>query len=94
MQSREIAEREEEKMDYRKENHFIVAYENEQMRGKWDILTNEYIGIRGGVLKGKSPAFNSFEVRNMNETLKAVYDFAMQADHWHPFTLDRGKKLE
>lgn len=46
-------------MEYRKERNFIVAYDNEgNMRGKWNILTNSYIGIKGNPIKSIPVAFN------------------------------------
>jgi hypothetical protein len=39
-------------MEYRKERNFIVAYDfNNNCRGKWNILTNEFIGVRGTKVK-------------------------------------------
>lgn len=82
-------------MEYRKENHFIVAYKEGKLRGKWDILTNQYIGIKGGVLKSKSPAFtNGAEIRTMDEVLRAAYTFSQFSDRWNPYTPQYGQKLE
>ena len=81
-------------MDYRKETHFIVAYDGDKVRGKWDILTNQFVGIKGGILKGKSPAFTHNEVRAMNEVLGAAFSLASYADHWNPYTAERGQRLE
>jgi len=45
-------------MDYRKERTLIVAYDDEgKMKGKWDILNNAYIGIKGNPVKTVPEAF-------------------------------------
>ena len=47
-------------MEYRKEKTFIVAYDdNNTMRGKWNIQTNRYIGVRGMPIKSIPQAFKS-----------------------------------
>lgn len=47
-------------MDYRKERNFIVAYDfDNNCRGKWNILTNEFIGVRGAKVKKSPDAFNT-----------------------------------
>ena len=46
-------------MDYRKERTLVVAYDDKgNMRGKWDILNNSYIGIKGNPVKTVPEAFN------------------------------------
>lgn len=83
-------------MDYRKETHFIVAYDVEgKLRGKWDILSNQYVGIKGSVLKGKSPAFSFNHITDMNNSFRSAYELVTgYADRWHPFTAEHGKRLE
>lgn len=83
-------------MEYRKETHFIVAYDdNEKMKGKWDILTNKYIGMKGGVLKSRSSAFAiDLVVAYMDNNLQSAYRFLRYADKWYPFTPQYGQKLE
>jgi len=82
-------------MEYRKENHFIVAYKDGQCRGKWDILTNQYIGIKGGVLKSKPASFSSQLIEgDMNLSLRSAFYFIGYADRWNPFTLEHGKRIE
>ena len=45
-------------MNYRKERTFMVAYDREgKIRGKWDILNNIYIGIKGNPVKTVPDAF-------------------------------------
>lgn len=83
-------------MEYRKETHFIVAYDaNEKMKGKWDILTNKYIGVKGGVLKSRPNAFTiSVVVAYMDNILQSAFRFLQYADKWHPFTPQYGQKIE
>lgn len=84
-------------MEYRKESHFIVAYEGEKLKGKWDILTNEYIGVKGGVLKSKSPAFVSGYVEGgMHGNIYSAYCMVNEFSRWgsHPFTPALGRRLE
>ena len=82
-------------MEYRKENHFIVAYNEEgKLRGKWDILNNTYIGVKGSVLKSKPAAFTYDNICNMNPVFKSAYEFTDFADRWNPFTAKHGKRLE
>lgn len=45
-------------MDYRKERTLMVAYDREgKIRGKWDILNNSFIGIKGNPVKTVPDAF-------------------------------------
>ena len=46
-------------MEYRKERNFIVAYENNIYQAKWDILTNQFYGKKGGIVKTVPAMFNS-----------------------------------
>ena len=82
-------------MEYRKERNFIVAYEGEKMCGKWNILTNQYIGIKGGVLKGFSPAFSMSHIYTMSNR---VFQYALEAVRANAprrnFTPEHGKRLE
>lgn len=46
-------------MEYRKERNFMVAYDEAgNMRGKWDILTNTFIGVKGNTVKNAPVAFS------------------------------------
>lgn len=84
-------------MEYRKERNFIVAYDIEgKVRGKWDILTNNYIGIKGNPIKSLPIAFN------INKTAMPEYLFgALKLIHdWFStsgirrFNVDVGNRLE
>lgn len=47
-------------MEYRKEREFMVAYdENGNLRGKWNIVENTYIGVRGTPIKSIPVAFKT-----------------------------------
>lgn len=47
-------------MRYVKERNFIVAYDvNHNARGKWNILTNEFYGVKGTLVKGCPEAFKA-----------------------------------
>ena len=81
-------------MEYRKENHFIVAYEDGKLKGKWDIVNNLYIGVKGGVLKQKPTSFKYENIRDMNAPLRSAYQFIGLADHWNPYTTRHGQRLE
>lgn len=50
-------------MKYVKERNFIVAYDGNVRRGKWDILTNQFYGVRGGLVKTRPVAFNEDTMR-------------------------------
>lgn len=83
-------------MDYRKERNFIVAYDGENCRGKWNILTNEYIGIKGAVVKSKPTAFTGNTLRTM-ATSSPVSIMQLVQNHagsWCPYTIEHGKRLE
>lgn len=46
-------------MEYRKERNFMVAYDEKgNIRGKWDILTNTFIGMKGNPVKNAPVAFS------------------------------------
>ena len=83
-------------MEYRKENHYIVAYdESGKMCGKWNIHTNEFIGVKGGILKGKSPAFSHQNMKSMDTVLTSAYEFIHNnASMYQGFTTAYGKRLE
>lgn len=82
-------------MEYRKETHFIVAYEGDKMKGKWDILTNTFIGVKGGVLKSRPASFTYDRTRDMNDVIGSAYRLATSyTDRWHPYTAERGQRLE
>ena len=82
-------------MEYRKEQNFIVAYEGTKMSGKWNILTNEFIGIKGMVLKSVSPAFTLRKIENIPSR---PFRDALLITHYnatyHGFTPAHGKRLE
>lgn len=83
-------------MDYRKERNFIVAYDGDKCRGKWNILTNEYVGIKGAVVKSKPTAFspnviNMGRVTPMLAILRVVHS---QCGTYYPYTAEHGKRLE
>jgi len=55
-------------MEYRKERNFIVAYDGEKCRGKWDIIQNQYIGIKGNPVKNRPTAFCPNVLETVRET--------------------------
>lgn len=84
-------------MDYRKERNFIVAYDGDKCRGKWDMLKNEYIGIKGGVVKSKPTAFlyNSiFHADNNNVLVSALRLVYNQNCTWRQYNETKAKRLE
>lgn len=44
-------------MEFKKERNFIVAYDGEEKHGAWNILTGEFIGKRGAVVKSVPRCF-------------------------------------
>ena len=81
-------------MDYRKEQNFMVAYdENNNMRGKWNILTNQYIGVRGAVIKSKPVAFRLDPI-HMPTYLYRALEILGECNQYHPFTEAVGQRLE
>lgn len=90
-------EREELKMEYRKERNFIVAYDGTgNCRGKWDILTNQYYGIKGGQVKSKPAAFGIGLIHDspdspLRHALCLVHD---QNTTWQPYNIARASRLE
>ena len=84
-------------MEYRKETHFIVAYEEEKMRGKWDIITNQYIGVKGKTIKSKPVAFNTKQSYDlMNPIIASAYRFVSDFfdNKYHSYTEVIGKRIE
>lgn len=90
-------------MNYRKERNFIVAYEGETCRGKWDILTNQFYGIRGGLVKSRPSAFSHESLYNVivREGLDStaiisfmylMYDYANELER--QFTAEMGRRIE
>jgi len=66
-------------MDYRKERTLMVAYDREgNMRGKWDILNNTYIGIKGNPIKTVPDAFrlnNNMLPEYLHRALEIIKDY-------------------
>lgn len=62
-------------MEYRKERNFMVAYDEAgNMRGKWDILTNTFIGVKGNPVKNAPVAF-SLNKPSMPDYLRCAMQF-------------------
>lgn len=66
-------------MNYRKERTLVVAYDSEgNMRGKWDILNNTYIGVKGNPIKTVPEAFrlsNGLLPVYLHRALQIVRDY-------------------
>lgn len=82
-------------MEYRKEQSFIVAYDDDNnMRGKWNILTNEYIGVRGNPIKSTPVAFklgNEIMPNYIENALRLLNNYNSRYYH---FTEKKGQRLE
>lgn len=81
-------------MEYRKETHFIVAYEGNKMKGKWDILTNQFIGVKGAIIKSKPQSFNNSYLYAMNDVFKSALTAINYFDNYHPYTPAHGQRFE
>lgn len=68
-------------MDYRKERNFIVAYEGEKAKGKWDILTGEYYGVKGSLVKSIPVAFNNLHIAEMPRPIAHALEMTKQFCH-------------
>lgn len=62
-------------MDYRKERNFIVAYDGDKYRGKYDIQTGDYYGVKGTVVKNTPQAFNSSMLAGSEDLCARVLNF-------------------
>ena len=91
---RERTEREEKKMEYRKEQNFIVAYDNDKIRGKWNILTNEYIGVKGSIVKNIPSAFSTNNLDTRSPIASIIILVHDHCDRWNPYTPARAKRIE
>lgn len=82
-------------MEYRKEQTYIVAYEGENCKGKWNILTNEFIGVRGNPIKSIPSAFN-INTREVPEHIYGALRFAYEFknSYYRQFTPKIGQRLE
>lgn len=85
-------------MEYRKERNFIVAYDIAgNMRGKWDILTNSYIGIKGNPVKSIPVAFNINKTampEYLFGALTLIHDWFNGENCLRHFTTELGNRLE
>lgn len=85
-------------MEYRKDRNFIVAYDGENVRGKWNILTNEFIGVKGGVVKTRPASFNYGFFRDREDSIGYAFRFVDSLFHYHGrrnfFTAEIGQFLE
>lgn len=90
-------------MKYVKERNFIVAYEGETYRGKWNILTNQFYGIRGGLVKSRPHAFSRESFYNVliqegtdsSSIMSFIYLIYSYADELERlFTAEMGQRIE
>lgn len=83
-------------MEYRKEQGYIVAYdENNKLRGKWNIVSNTYIGVKGNPIKSVPTAF---KVGN-NTNMPVYIERALELIHHYNSAYDnyietRGQRME
>lgn len=82
-------------MEYRKEQTFIVAYDNDNnMRGKWNIITNQYIGVRGNPIKSTPVAFklgNEIMPEYLENALRLMSNYN---NRYYRYTEKKGQRLE
>lgn len=86
-------------MEYKKERNFIVAYDSDIMCGKWNIITGEFIGKSGKVVKGVPHAFTftvlpTYTLERSNSdilgyTIRKFREFDINA-----YTIERGNRME
>lgn len=83
-------------MRYVKERNFIVAYdENDNLRGKWDIIHNSYMGVRGQPIKSAPAAFKCERQNEMPDYISHVFQLiAMNNQRFNPYTIEVGMRLE
>lgn len=82
-------------MEYRKEQEFIVAYdENNNSRGKWDIVNNTYIGVRGNPIKSIPTAFKVGYTDIPTYIGNALELIHNNNNYWHNYNITRGQRLE
>lgn len=80
-------------MNYKKERNFIVAYDGTEYRGKWDIIKNEYYGLKGTKVKTKPASFTHANT----ETGEFAFLFDIlryNCDNRSPYTEKRGHQIE
>ena len=89
-------------MEYKKERNFIVANEHGTIVGKWDILTGEFYGKSGKVVKNTPSCFTYDNIRlcrySDTRTDKIFGDMLYLFRSWisenHRYTRTMGKRLE
>lgn len=83
-------------MEYRKEQTFIVAYDNNNnLRGKWNILENNYIGVRGNPIKSIPVAFKVSGNIEMPEYIKSALELiASNNNSWNRYSQKKAQRLE
>lgn len=75
-------------MEFKKERNFIIAYDGEEKQGAWNILTGEFVGKRGAVVKSIPRCF-TYENLNRDVLGRAVKfyrdnDYSLQNYHDYP----------
>lgn len=82
-------------MKFEKERNFIVASNEKGIRAKWNILTNEYTGVKGTIVQRKPRAFldNEWE---MPDYLRAAIRLISYYNNSRiaPYTPHKAQRLE
>lgn len=85
-------------MEYKKERNFIVANELGQIIGKWDILTGEFYGKKGTVVKGVPSCFtyDNLNPYHNNRSLmaQAIYNYRHWVSDGNTYTRAMAQRLE
>lgn len=97
---REGTEREERKMEFKKERNFINAYEGDQKLGGWNITTGQFIGKSGKPVKSVPNCFTYDHLYNFRHNLltgavKMYREYWMSMNHFYgDYTPARANRLE
>ena len=78
-------------MEYRKERNFIVAYEGDKCRGKYDIQEGKYYGVKGTAVKSIPHAFNYSMLEGNDNLCARVVTFARRYEWGLVSEVARGK---
>lgn len=77
-------------MEYRKEKFYMVAYDGDKMKAKWNILDNTYLGMKNQPIKQKPAAFHMNHLSSyLNNFMNLISEFSY-AGPYH----DRAPRIE
>ena len=81
-------------MEYKKERNFIVANDFGTIVGKWDILTGEFYGKKGTVVKSVPSCFTYNNLCGSSLMAEVIYNYRHWISDGYDYTKTMAQRLE